>query len=576
MVYPEDEKNLNEYIKLSSTVPDSLKADFIAEAEEHLMQIEENLLVLEKNPMDPNPIHAIFRSIHSIKGASNYVNLKLIANIADNFETLFDQIRKGIQQFNSSHADAVLITVDVLKALVKILIKGKMESEIRISATINLMSKLLVHQPEKAESATSTKNDLSDPKRLNNFHSECSKHSLIIRFLGKEFVAQTLNQKKQIVLRQSITAIKVCAQQAGFSKMMQKVSRLEALFNQLTSDNQQKENNYPEFGKINKELQIEISQKNAEIRELLQHPKNAKSVKYPEIEKLTTISGTTTVSDSGSTENQLESSTNQITKDSQNTSTRVSSHQLDTFVDLNNNLLDLKLKYQTILSNLARQGLNSQNFAELKKVESSLGFISSNIQQTVSDLRLIPIKSLFQKLPRIIRDISRKTGKKIQLRTTGDNIDLDKSIVETLADPLIHLVRNSCDHGIEKPAERYQRGKPLTGQILIEALYENSTIFITLSDDGIGINHEKIKQVALRKGMITLEHSYSIDNDSLMQFLFHPGFTTVEKITEISGRGVGMDVVMTDIKKVNGTVKIKSEPGKGTQVILCIPNIKNQ
>lgn len=561
MDYLEDKNILDEYIALSSKVSDELRADFIAEAEEHLTKIEENLLALEKKPTDSEPVHAIFRSIHSIKGASNYVNLKLIANIAENFETLFDQIRKGIQKFNPRHADAVLITVDVLKFLVEILSNDQAIADVRICETIHKLSQLLVDNVEKSEETDPTKNNLSDHDYLNIFHTESSKHSLIIRFLGKEFVEQTLDQKKQSVLKQSITAIKSSSKKAGFDEMTQKVNRLENLFNQLTSGIKQGENHYLEFGRINKELQVEISKKNAEIRESIQHPKKTTSAKSNNYE---------------SNRAKLDGSTNSIGKDSQITSIRVSAQQLDTFVDFNKVLLDIKAKYKTILAKLAKQGLNSQNFSELKNIESSLDIVSNDIQKTVLDLRLIPIKSVFQKLPRIIRDISRTTGKKIRLQTSGDNIQLDKSIVEVLADPLIHLIRNSCDHGIEKPAERYQRGKPLTGQILIETTYVNGTITLTVSDDGVGINTEKIKQIALRKGIISLEQSKMIDEESLIHLLFRPGFTTVEKITEISGRGVGMDVVMTDIKKVNGTVKIKTELGKGTRIVLCLPDLKNQ
>ncbi|MBF0233382.1 MAG: chemotaxis protein CheW, partial [Desulfamplus sp.] len=193
--------------------------------------------------------------------------------------------------------------------------------------------------------------------------------------------------------------------------------------------------------------------------------------------------------------------------------------------------------------------------------------LTNDVQHGVISLRMIPVRGIFQKFSRVVRDISRKQNKMIEMMTDGEDIEIDKKVADVLSDPLIHLIRNSCDHGIETPVERKRAGKPEKGTLLLKASREGANIVIRINDDGRGINREKLLEKAVQQG---LEFS-SVNDPGLLDMIFIPGLSTSEKITDVSGRGVGMDVVKTTILSLGGTVSVMSEQGAGTQLTLTIP-----
>jgi len=178
---------------------------------------------------------------------------------------------------------------------------------------------------------------------------------------------------------------------------------------------------------------------------------------------------------------------------------------------------------------------------------------------------------VFQKFPRMVRDITRKNNKKVQIILQGEDTEIDKGIAEDLADPLVHIIRNAVDHGLETPDERKLAGKAETGTIILRATHEGNFIIIEILDDGRGIDTEAVLNKAIEKGLIDVDHADSLTQEEICSFIFHPGFSTAQKITDISGRGVGMDVVMTNLKKLKGNVQVSSEPGQGTKVRLEVP-----
>ena len=185
--------------------------------------------------------------------------------------------------------------------------------------------------------------------------------------------------------------------------------------------------------------------------------------------------------------------------------------------------------------------------------------------------RMLPIKKVFAKLPRMVRDLSQKLNKQVHLEMRGEETELDKSVADEIGDPLVHLVRNAIDHGIETPAERQAKGKAGEGQLTIAASQEGNSIVIRINDDGRGIQVEKIKEKALAKGLISEAELATMEHREILNLIFLPGFSTAEKVTDVSGRGVGMDVVRTNIRKINGSVDLESEPGKGSQIIIKLP-----
>lgn len=211
------------------------------------------------------------------------------------------------------------------------------------------------------------------------------------------------------------------------------------------------------------------------------------------------------------------------------------------------------------------------NLYKLVESNNSLRIVSERLQVISLEMRMIPLSTIFRKIPRIVRDISKKTNKKIDIKITGEQISLDKTTIEKLNAPIVHLIRNSVDHGIESLHERQLKNKNVKGQINIEAYNEGDAIIIKISDDGKGLNHIKIINKAIKKGLITKTEAEKYNNEDIRNLIFKPGFSTAEEISDVSGRGVGLDVVNDIIKKLNGTINIDSEKDKGTTFILRIP-----
>ena len=208
---------------------------------------------------------------------------------------------------------------------------------------------------------------------------------------------------------------------------------------------------------------------------------------------------------------------------------------------------------------------------EVKQLGAYVKKISDELQNAIMSIRMVEIKTIFQKMPRVVRDIAQSTGKKMELYMEGENTEIDKTIIEQISDPLVHLIRNAADHGIEDPKERQAKGKPETGRIVLRAYNKNKHVFIEIEDDGRGIDAGEMKEKAIEKGFITGTEAERMSRNQLLNLIFLPGFSTAKQITEISGRGVGMDIVKSNITKINGNVMIESEVDQGTKMIVQLP-----
>jgi two-component system chemotaxis sensor kinase CheA len=208
---------------------------------------------------------------------------------------------------------------------------------------------------------------------------------------------------------------------------------------------------------------------------------------------------------------------------------------------------------------------------DLIETTAQIDFVTSEIQAAVMRMRMVPIGKLYQKAPRIVRDLSKEFGKKINLIVKGEETEIDRGIIEELNDPLVHMIRNSCDHGIEPSEDRIRLGKPEYGTITLDADQEGNNMFLRISDDGRGMDPEKLKAKAIEKGILTPEQASQMSPREAFQLIFAPGFSTAAKVTAVSGRGVGMDVVRSNIQNLKGMIDIESEIGKGTTFIIKLP-----
>ena len=250
---------------------------------------------------------------------------------------------------------------------------------------------------------------------------------------------------------------------------------------------------------------------------------------------------------------------------------RVETKRLDSVMNLVGELVLGRNRLIKIGTQLEQNHESDPQVRVLSETLAQLNLVTTDLQLAVMKTRMLPIKKVFAKLPRMVRDLSQKLNKQVRLEMRGEETELDKSVADEIGDPLVHLVRNAIDHGIETPAERQAKGKSGEGQLTIAASQEGNSIVIRINDDGRGIPVDKIKAKALAKGLISESELATMEHREVLNLIFLPGFSTAEQVTDVSGRGVGMDVVRTNIRKINGSVDLESEPGKGSQIIIKLP-----
>ncbi len=249
---------------------------------------------------------------------------------------------------------------------------------------------------------------------------------------------------------------------------------------------------------------------------------------------------------------------------------RIDTDRLDHVMDLVGELVLSRNRLSKILSDIEEIYEGDEKIKTLIETSSNLSLITTDLQLSVMKMRMVPIRKVFNKFPRMVRDIARKANKKINLEMHGEATEIDKSVIEELNDPLVHIIRNSIDHGIETPVDRLKTGKPEAGTIKLNASQEGNSIIIQIEDDGKGIDPAVVERKARERGLIR-NNDIKLSQKEIINYIFEPGFSTADKVTDISGRGVGMDVVKTNIGRINGIIDVNSDKGKGTQVILKIP-----
>jgi len=252
-------------------------------------------------------------------------------------------------------------------------------------------------------------------------------------------------------------------------------------------------------------------------------------------------------------------------------SIRVNQEKIDKMMNMISELFIAKNSFMHISAKLNMEYDLPEISKEIKQVGADISRISDELQNAIMFVRMVEIKTIFQKMPRVVRDIAQSTGKIIELHMEGENTEIDKTIIEQISDPLVHLIRNAADHGIEDPKERLSKGKPETGRIVLRAYNRNKHVFIEIEDDGKGIDPEKMKEKAIEKGFTTRTDAERLSRKQLLNLIFLPGFSTAKQITEISGRGVGMDIVKSNIARISGNIMLESEVDKGTKVVIRLP-----
>jgi len=546
--------------------------EFMIDAFEALDTIEKNILAYEKdNSLEA--LNAIFRAVHTLKGDADYIGLNILAKFCHNLETLLERLRSGKVKRTSTIIDTLLKAIDILRITI-VNLKTNKGYPPSIHQVENELKEILSSKEPLEEESILSKETLPPEDTLNVFLDQVSQFRDIIKI----YLPKGLDEQNLKIILRALRSIKSSASYIGLYTLSQMVERALSLYEEKKIEDFQKElksieaflegllsGGVKRLGEIlledkkitEKDLKEALS-KQKKIGEILIEEGKVKKEDVQEALKKQKLMETGA---------QLSSKVT-VKAEEEIKTMRVDERKIDNLTNLIGELVVVRNTYEYLLNSLINLfELDRQFLRAFKDNLYQLTRLSYSLQEGVMSLRMIPIKNIFQRFHRAVRDIARKQGKLIKLITEGEETEIDKKIADMLSDPLIHLVRNACDHGIEPPDERKAKGKPEEGTVILNASQEGSNLIIKVIDDGKGINKEKLFEKAKERGF----SFQSPDDPELLNVIFMPGFSTKEEATDISGRGVGMDVVKTTVESLGGKVYISSEKDWGTEVTLVIP-----
>lgn len=509
--------------------------DFLIEAFEMNEQLDQDLVELEHNPEDLDLLNRIFRVAHTIKGSSSFLNLNILTHLTHNMEDVLNRARKGEIKITPDIMDVVLRSIDLMKTLlVTIRDTG--------SDTNNGKENEIEEVVKKLQAITSQ--NLEGTKETSGAKEATQKEN-------KEEVKEENKEENQTGTKapttENLTSDNPLADEPDLDYSNMSAEEVEAEIERLLNKRQE----------ADKERRAQKKQEAKQEVTPTKEPPKTETPKAPKTE-------TKAKAKADTEENKAPSIGVEQT-------VRVDVRRLDHLMNLIGELVLGKNRLIRIYSDVEERYDGEKFLEELNQVVSSISAVTTDLQLAVMKTRMQPVGKVFNKFPRMVRDLSRELGKSIELIIEGEETELDKSIVEEIGDPLIHIIRNSCDHGIEPLEERRKLNKPETGKVQLSAYNEGNHIVIKISDDGKGLDPVMLKEKAIEKGVISERDAESMSDREAFNLIFKPGFSTAKVVSNVSGRGVGMDVVKTNIEKLNGIIEIDSEVGVGTTQKLKIP-----
>ena len=508
--------------------------DFLVESFELVEKLDEDLVELESNPEDLELLNGIFRVAHTIKGASSFLNFDVLTHLTHHMEDVLNKARHGEVVITPDIMDVVLESIDLMKTLLETIRDTSEDAGIDVSGCVSKLDRISggdgnvespvvepsVTQEEPAvEESVAVEDDEPDYENMNESEIE-------------DEIERLLKQ------RQAEDKAKREAKIAAGEKVL---------------------------------TPVQDPQEDAKESQDEQPKEEPKPAAKPAPRPVPKVETPTAHNDDDDAEEARAGAPAKRTPAAVEQTIRVDVKRLDHLMNLIGELVLAKNRLMKINEEVEERYEGEEFLEELNQVVSIVSLVTTDLQIAVMKTRMLPVGKVFNKFPRMIRDLSRELNKKIELVLAGEDTELDKSIVEEIGDPLVHIIRNSCDHGVESPADRAAKGKDEVGTIGLKAYNEGNQIVIQIDDDGKGLDAEMLKAKSLEKGIISEKEAENMSDKEAFGLIFKPGFSTAASVTNVSGRGVGMDVVKTNIEKLNGIIDIDSEVGIGTSMKLKIP-----
>ncbi|NHA80978.1 hybrid sensor histidine kinase/response regulator [Helicobacter pylori] len=536
--------------------------DFLIEAFEMNEQLDQDLVELEHNPEDLDLLNRIFRVAHTIKGSSSFLNLNILTHLTHNMEDVLNRARKGEIKITPDIMDVVLRSIDLMKTLlVTIRDTGSDTNNGKENEIEEAVKQLQAITSQNLEGAKETSGTKETPQKENK--EEAKEEN------KEEAKEENKENKAKAPTTENLTSDNPLADEPDLDYANMSTEEVEAEIERLL--NKRQEADKERRAQKKQEDQAKPKQEVAPAKETpkTETPKTeTPKTETPKAPKTETPKAPKTETKAKAKADTEENKAPSIGVEQ---TVRVDVRRLDHLMNLIGELVLGKNRLIRIYSDVEERYDGEKFLEELNQVVSSISAVTTDLQLAVMKTRMQPVGKVFNKFPRMVRDLSRELGKSIELIIEGEETELDKSIVEEIGDPLIHIIRNSCDHGIEPLEERKRLNKPETGKVQLSAYNEGNHIVIKISDDGKGLDPVMLKEKAIEKGVISERDAEGMSDREAFNLIFKPGFSTAKVVSNVSGRGVGMDVVKTNIEKLNGIIEIDSEVGVGTTQKLKIP-----
>ncbi|MDD2508786.1 MAG: chemotaxis protein CheA [Aliarcobacter skirrowii] len=509
---------------------------FLEEAVELFESADNVLLEAENNgSLTDDEMGQLFRDVHTLKGSGASVELAYFAEFTHDVENLMDKLRSHKIEYKPEMAETLIDGLDVMKEILELEVANQMTREKFEEMTKELLEEIRAYSNSDSSSKSTTKENTNPSEASQKVesvkpqeNSNNSKKDFRNRAFGI-FADEEENSESFGFFDDSYNS---SSSGSGFFDDMPKItpdSVMEIGENNSIDENESNENNEVKDDNSNQE----VSSENKRSRD----------------------------------KNKVDKEESKKSISNNNNSIRVNLDKIDLLMNNVGDLVITNAMLTQFSSTIEESKIRGSVLERLELLERHI----RDMQDSIMSIRMVPMDSIYSKFPKVVRDISKKLGKKVEFKHYGDNVEIDKAMIEGLTDPLMHIIRNSLDHGIEMPEDRVKAGKSDTGTISISAEQANGQMIITIEDDGKGVDSEKIAQKALEKGQID-EHQYSsMSNNEKALLIFGAGLSTADQITDISGRGVGMDVVKTNIHKLGGVIKLDTEIGRGTTITIMLP-----
>ncbi|MBE5934370.1 MAG: chemotaxis protein CheA [Lachnospiraceae bacterium] len=541
---------------------------FIEETKEHLQSLNNQILILEKESDNQETVTEIFRAAHSLKGMAGTMGFSKMQKVTHDLENVFSEIRSGNMEVSSKLVDVMFKGIDLLEALLDSIQNTSNEGDVDPTELIEELDVVLkeglgIEAEEKTTEATKEEAEPNDKKEYvtsliyeeHELNAIDEAHGRGLSVFGMTVYLSPdciLKSARAYLVLRNLDEVGDIIKASPSTEDLEN-ERFDTYFTLVVVTKESEEKLKEVVSSVSEIDEVFIKQIEKTGVELKQQSIESKAIKNKEIKE--------------QMKTEDEKSKVKNSKANISRTVRVDIEKLDNLMNLVSELIIAKNSLISIGNAIGKNGQKDGFNEQIEYLER----ITTNLHESVMKVRMVPIESVVNRFPRMIRDLSKKLNKSIELYMSGEDTELDRTVIDEIGDPLMHLLRNAVDHGIEDKASRIASGKQEEGTVILKAYQDGNNVVIEVKDDGKGINVDKIKQKVIERELATQDQLENLPDREIIDYIFRPGFSTAETVTDVSGRGVGLDVVKNKISNIGGNIEAKSEVGKGSTFIIRLP-----